>query len=654
MEKQDRIRRNYFINQNEVEFMEKVGNRKLVCYGASSRWRDINQVIYIVDLVEFFVDGDSNKWGKGYCGKEVKNPEEIRNLDMKEYAVVVLAAAFEEISKTLDEMGLVRGIDYFNIFQYFNISFGRPIASMNKFLRFLDTVPNEMREVVARKGGDKIGIVMSVEGLSRDATDIPYTVSLFLILKWKGYNVKLIVDRLCWEGDIVLHEGRSRICNEITDMLIRKLEKMVPKDDILYIDALGESSISDADEKECERVAEYSTRWLKWQNLYNPRYISQETLQVKLAQIYKRNIGYIDTFFEKNHFDTINASTGLHVRGGIYNYVGKKRNIRVSSQDGIGGTMLICANGPASYGKDIPLTVERKRTREEEEEIIQRAVAMWEKRRGLTIDNENLKQYVKLLQTDGYAYIGFQAPQTKIEQIYDVVIPLNISEDGAALGRDTLFGNKEQWLIETLDFVINKLGKTVLLREHPAGRIQPEGTACTELYAANPDILEPYKDNPSLYYVKSDEDINLYQYIGQCKVVAPWTSTVGMEAGIMKKNVLLHTNPFYGDSAFVLRAHSRKEYFELLEKCILGNGWMVKDEQAAFYDALKYFYYAMSTSLVTNFTSLNANGDSYEWKFEAFEDLLCAEGVDEIVQIVAENVPSAYLIEKQHRRIYNS
>lgn len=197
--------------------------------------------------------------------------------------------------------------------------------------------------------------------------------------------------------------------------------------------------------------------------------------------------------------------------------------------------MLICANGPASYGKDIPLTVERKRTREEEEEIIQRAVAMWEKRRGLTIDNENLKQYVKLLQTDGYAYIGFQAPQTKIEQIYDVVIPLNISEDGAALGRDTLFGNKEQWLIETLDFVINKLGKTVLLREHPAGRIQPEGTACTELYAANPDILEPYKDNPSLYYVKSDEDINLYQYIGQCKVVAPWTSTVGMEAGIMKK-----------------------------------------------------------------------------------------------------------------------
>ena len=55
-------------------------------------------------------------------------------------------------------------------------------------------------------------------------------------IKWRGYHVKLIVDRLHWEGDIELYEGHCAVCDYVRDIVIHKLEKLVPEEDILYID----------------------------------------------------------------------------------------------------------------------------------------------------------------------------------------------------------------------------------------------------------------------------------------------------------------------------------------------------------------------------------------------------------------------------------
>lgn len=650
-----RIRPNELVNEMERTILKKIGKKKLVAYGASSRWPDINRIIYLEDLVEFFVDGDRSKWGQKYFGKEIKNPEEIKKLDLEEYAVVVTSAAFEQIQIILDDMGLKKDVNYFNIFQYLYIIEGRPFGSFNKFMKFLDTVPDDIRKVEANKGSEKIGIVLSVEGFSRDATDIPYLVSLFLILKWRGYLVKLIVDRLRWEGDIVLYEGRGDVCEWVTDMLVDRLERIVPSKDILYIteeDTGGD--LTQEDEQECERIAEYSAKWLKWQALYNPRFISEDILRDKLAAIYKRNFPCIEAFFDRNHFDTINASTALHVRGGVYNYVGKKKGIRVSSSDGIGGTTCISAYGPNADARDIPHLIKGDWLSGEESEILESASDMWGKRKELPLSvhaDTTHEEYVELKKV-GYSNIGFQSSRATKIKAYDVIIPLNIKNDGAALGMRTIFKNREQWIIETLDFVINRLGKTVLIREHPAARILQNGEKCTELYAEYPEILAPYQGNPSLYYVTSKEDINIYQYIERCKVVIPWTSTVGIEAGLLKKNVLVHTEVFYNQSLFTLYASFRDEYFEILKNCLMEDKYLIEDEKEAYRDALKYFYFSMRTLLVTDFTSLNADFSSYVWKFNSFDELINTEGVEETIQIIAEAVPSVYLIDKQHKRIY--
>lgn len=652
----ERVRINEVINELELKFLEKIRDRKLICYGASSIWPDIIRIIAIDDLVEFFVDRDINRWGQEYFGKEIKSPSELRKFDKNKYAVVVLAGAFEEIVKMLERRGWKNGVNIFNVYQYIHVYKEASFGPINKYLRFLDTVPNGIMNVTPRKDSEKIGIILNAEGLNFGTTYIPYLVSLFLLLKWKGFNAKLIVDRLHWEGDIELYEGHCAVCDYVRDVVLHKLEILVPKEDILYIDPLhaggGYLELPPEDVQECERIAEYSADWSKWYNCWNSRFKPKSVIQEEFAEIFKRNLSCINSFFDKNHFDTINAISALHKMAGVYYYAGKKRGMRVSSQDGEGGFTLICANGAASYGEDIPLFFEKMWGNiPDKKEILDRATQMWEKRKNASskVSDMTIDAYLQKMKEKGYENISFQASRKEIEQVYDVVVPLNIMNDGAALGMATIFDDSKQWLEKTLEYVIYELKASVLIREHPAWQFQPDYMAHLEMYTAYPEIFEPYEGNKSLRYVKSQEEINLYQYIEQCKVVIPWTSTVGVEAGLMGKNVLVHTNVYYQNAAFATHVRTQKDYFEKIRQCVLEGKFLAADKERAYEDALKYFYYTMNRQLTTEFTIVNSFG-TRDWMFDSFEELLTAEGVDEVIQIVGDNVPSVYLIEKQRRR----
>lgn len=649
-----RIRRNTIISKIETDFLAKIGNRKLICYGASNNWTEINKIIDISDLVEFCVDGDSNKWGEDYYGKKIESPEKINSVDKDKYAVVVLSAAYDEISKVLDAMGLEENVHYYNICQYLGTLNDGAIEEINLFLHFLDTVPSEIRSKVVDKEKEKnrIGIVLLMETLNYGITYVPYLAALFLLLKWRGYNVKLIVEHLHWDADLIAYEGACADYDEIRDVVIRKLEKLVPQEDIMYIEPVEDRECSEEDKAECRWIAEYSAKWSKWYNLGKVQCISEEELQKEYEGIFVRNLPYIDAFFEENHFDTINAITALHKMAGIYNYVGKKRGIRVSSQDGSNGNTLISANGPASHFGDIPFLF--RGTWESlfnQDDIIVRAKEIWKRRRGFTITidaDTDLQEYEKTTVKKGYMCVNYQTKQSEIEQEYDVVIPLNLAYDGAMIGVNSIFENYLEWLEKTIDYVINTLKRSIMIREHPVVKLLPNYMQSCELHAIYPELLDLYNGNSLFRYVKSNEDINIYEYMEHCKVVIPWTSITGVEAGIMKKNILVHTNVYYENTSFVLRAHSQQEYFQILKECVLGKEWLVSDEQVAFNEALRYFYYSMHMHLVTDFSIYNS--DLWNGKVEDFMELLETEGVEEIIHIVAEGIPSPYLIEKQYRR----
>lgn len=64
---------------------------------------------------------------------------------------------------------------------------------------------------------------------------------------------------------------------------------------------------------------------------------------------------------------------------------------------------------------------------------------------------------------------------------------------------------------------------------------------------------------------------------------------------------------------------------------------------------MKYFYLGMNREQRTVLTIYEEDYAcvKHGWLGLSFEELLQEEGIDEIVQIVAENVPSAYLAAKQ-------
>ena len=60
------------------------------------------------------------------------------------------------------------------------------------------------------------------------------------------------------------------------------------------------------------------TIWQKWAGFHEHiRKISLEEETAYFTEAFCRGIGNVEAFFEKNHYDVINASTGLHKRAGV-------------------------------------------------------------------------------------------------------------------------------------------------------------------------------------------------------------------------------------------------------------------------------------------------------------------------------------------------
>lgn len=643
------------MTEREKRVREKLCGKKIVCYGVSASYTAMNELLDLDESVAFFADRDQSKWGRFYYGKEVKSPDEMSRLDKRTYIVIVFVRTFEPVYKLLNDMGFEHKVNYIHISELLGVRYElvKFINTANMLVNFLDTVPEALKGVTPKKESEKIGIIASMEGLGA-APDFPYSIVLFLILKWKGYHVQLIMDNLCWTVDTDLYEGCHEDLQYISQRIMEKLRAIVPQSDILYLNAYGSGDVTESDKRECEKIAEYSARHQKWMGFHDHiRTISQAEEQEYFTEAFKRNIGYVNAFFEKKHFHTINASTGLHKRAGVISYVARKKGIRVSSQDGWRGNMLVETGGPASHGGDISRTInENWIPKEREEGVLQCASKLAEKRFMQSNSGDKfptLRQFQMEVGSKGYANVTLQSAKREIKQKYDVIIPLNAAYDAAALGLEDIFQSREEWLIETLDFVIHTLKKSVLLREHPILKMLPKPYLPSDLASTAQAVLEPYRDNELLHYADIDEDLNLYQYIEQCKVVLPWSSTVGVEAAVMQKNVIVHTNVYYGNSAFAMKARSKREYFSLVQECTGSNEWLVADKKTAYREALKYFYFGMKRRLKTKFTLYAEDLEciTHEWMGMKFEELLEEKGVFEITQIVAENVPSVYLTEQQ-------
>ena len=87
--------------------------QSIVLFGAGNMCRNYMKCYGEKYPPLFTCDNNSKIWGTEFCGLEVKNPEELKNIP-KDCAIFICNVYYREIEAQLREMGITNPIEYFN------------------------------------------------------------------------------------------------------------------------------------------------------------------------------------------------------------------------------------------------------------------------------------------------------------------------------------------------------------------------------------------------------------------------------------------------------------------------------------------------------------------------------------------------------------
>lgn len=171
----------------------------------------------------------------------------------------------------------------------------------------------------------------------------------------------------------------------------------------------------------------------------------------------------------------------------------------------------------------------------------------------------------------------------------DVVAFTNVVWDSAAFERDTLFENQYRWIESILDFA----------RMHPelkfAIRIHPAET--NTLYNKTRERFSDFLAQPSIkipsnvVVIPPENRKNSYGLMRTAKVVTAYTSSIGLEAALSGKVVVIAGWSHYAREGVTLNPKTSEEYFKVLEWHAKEKGGFVPDVELA--QKYVYWYYKL-------------------------------------------------------------
>ena len=222
------------------------------------------------------------------------------------------------------------------------------------------------------------------------------------------------------------------------------------------------------------------------------------------------------------------------------------------------------------------------------------------------------------------------------ESRQDIILPLNILWDAAALIRNRLFSTPYNWIVETVDFILLQTEATVAVRQHPHERKYEQYATGTRLGRS---LQKKFGNNSRFIFYSSTDRINSYKLVEQSKVVLPYTSTIGIEAALMGKHVIMESNVYYVDQPFVTKAESKEDYFNKIQTA-LRTPLTATVGSAAEKGWLLYYLLNKCTQVYSPFGLDPA--DFVNWAPFGLEGLLNDENLITALRCLAENIPFAY------------
>ncbi len=343
-----------------------------------------------------------------------------------------------------------------------------------------------------------------------------------------------------------------------------------------------------------------------------------------------RSLPLVKRALDQGNLDCLVVPGGVYGTSGLFLKEANARGCRVATFDTDRHIAQICVDGVAAQNGDIPKAFHSlwNSDRDVRQEAVKIAKAEFRDR------SANRDDY------------GFQVlPARKSSQYSDgcVLIPLNVEWDTAALGRHVHFASTADWLISTVNAVLDQDAGPVVVRQHPSERRPLQGSRL--------DIAgllhRRFGEDPRCQFIAADDPVSSYDLLRSARLVLPFVSTIGIEAAAMGKPVLISGTCYYTDLGFVWSGRSREEYFDLLHRGLRGDLTLRPDQTERAW--LCYYLTAVRNRVLTDFTP--HPDDFWTWCQRPFPSLLSDPAVIDILEAIDTGVPISLL---RHARALNA
>lgn len=406
-----------------------------------------------------------------------------------------------------------------------------------------------------------------------------FAITVAIGLMQRGRKVTLIYDDTAFSLDRYIWEQNYAI-REILAELPAHLPVLTLSNQPLA-DSHGE------DASYLERAITSNLGWFLKGAPPNAKDIADgEKAKVDLQQ----TLGRIRGLFAQQNFKYLIFPGGVYGASGLYPLVAHEHNVRFVTYDAGLGVLFVCQNGVAAQLTDIPQSFARLWAADADtrSRAVRDAKAEFQKR---------------LAGTDRQKFQVTPASLGGVKAGGDILIPLNIDWDSAALGRHHIFKNTSDWLVSTVGYILQNSSANIVVRQHP-----DERHAATRgdldfagLLSAN------YGQNPRLRFVGATEAVNTYELLEAAQVVLPFVSTIGSEAAALGKPVIPAGSCYYSTLGFVWSASSKEEYFRLIDEAIQGRLGLLPDQEER-----AWLCYYLTQICYRNWTTFTAQAPDFD------------------------------------------
>jgi hypothetical protein len=446
-------------------------------------------------------------------------------------------------------------------------------------------------------------------------TSVPWFNSVLAILYLsRGWDVQLVYDDLPF-GDPAEFQFQREVMKPVIDLLARHFA-------VVRLSKLADTTHPNgADLSQLKRLSHLNAIW-RLQNTEPSHKLDK--LAAEYFESFSSNLKKTRTAFDRVRANHWIVAHGIYGNSGLFAWEGKVRRVRVATYDADQGKMMVGTDDVAGYQTDISKIFETSAFSDNDfrQKCIQHAEFEKELRR-LGIDKER---------SQPLAYRHDESARK-----FDIVMPLNIDYDSAALGKHRFFENSFEWTIETVRYVLENTNYSIAVRQHPGERFENVKRDLTL-------IAERIGTHPRFHFFAADALVNSYQLIEGASVVLPMTSTIGVEAAMMGKRIILEASAYYSGLSFVESATSKLDYFEKISAAMQASPNLPQTIECVE-EAQLCFFLVCVNQIPTDF---NPTPQGFKkWASKDLGELLIDLEIHDMIDCLEKDIPVALLRAKR-------